>query len=271
MTPRQVQILTVLGVAAAVLIAVLVTVLVVGWGDPEAAPTSPAAPATTSTPSPTTAPTSTTTSTPTTTSSSATSTTRTTSTTTTTLPPVACPGPGVGTLPSDDHALASSTGDLDGDGAADRLLIHRSFSPTRFLAVELSYGFTAQTAVAPDQEMAVRSVNLGGPPDLALTERRYSATYREVIFYRFADCRLEAVRLGPEAIAAFDAGADEGGIGGVMCTADGILVTSGSHGDAGYEVSSVTYRWDPETGELTAILDPVADHDEIYDQVGLDC
>ena len=254
MTPRRAQILIGLGVLVAVLLVVLVVALIIGWEDPVAAPTS--LPTTTSTAEPTTTSSSsstTTSSTSTTTSSTTTTSTSTTTTTTTTLPPGACAGSGAGPLPAGAAIEDEVGGDFDGDGVGDRLLVYRDATGGRWVRMELSYGHTADVAVASPGDVRIQAVNFGGHGDLAIIDQVRVMPIRSVSLYHLAACSFGVVSLRGGGVADFDVGRDEGGLRGVTCTDDGIVVTGGERlSPVEYEVHSLTYFWDPVAGEFVA-------------------
>jgi hypothetical protein len=238
-------------VVIAVLLVVLIVVMAIGWGDPEAAPTSLPTPvaveSTTTTTSPGTISLS-----PTTSTSTSTTTSSSTSTTTTTLPPLACPGAGAGPMEmGGNFSVLLTAGDFDGDGAEDRFLPYKDPAGAIRARVELSYGYAAELT---DPVWGVRltgalAVSLGGSADLAVAETVGHSSDGEATFLRMRGCELEVVRTSDDAEAYFLLGSTWVGLPGVTCRADGITVTSARpEGGGDWQVSSVTYRWDPAAG-----------------------
>lgn len=279
MTPRQVQILIGLGVLIAVLLVVLVAVLVIGGGDETAAPTSLPTTTSTSEPTSTTSTSSSTTSSTSPTTSSTTST-STTTTTTTTLPPGACAGPGAGPLPVGATVAVEVMGDFDGDGADDRFLVYEDSGGTYWARMELSYGYAA---VAPDPTpgpgvINAKSVDLGGPGELAIAESIASPSSRLATFYALYDCGLDAVRQSDGPLAQFPLRGSGLELAGITCRADGISVTRAASTDGTvWEVSTLDYSWDPVVGELVssmgaaAILHSPEDDAAILSQADWNC
>jgi len=280
--PRQVQTLIGLGVLIAVLLVVLVAVLVIGGGDETAAPTSLPTTTSTSEPTSTTSSSSTTTSTSSTTTSSTTttSTTTTSTSTTTTLPLGACAGPGAGPLPGDATIAVDVMGEFDGDGADDRFLVYRDSEGTYWARMELSYGYST---AAPDPTpgpgvINAKSVDLGGPAELAIAESIASPSSRVATFYALYGCSLDAVRQGGGTLAQFPLRGSGMELAGVTCRADGINVTRAASADGTvWEVSSIAYDWDPVIGELisgmgaAAILHSPEDDAVIMSQADWNC
>ena len=277
MTQRQVQILIGLAVVVAVLLVTLIAVMVIGWGDEEAAPTS--VPTTTSAPTSTTS-VATTTSTSTTTSSTSTSTTSTSTSTTTTLPASACPGMGAGPLPGGATVAVEVMGDFDGDGAEDRFLVYEDGGGHYRARVELSYGYSS---VAPDLVpgpgvINAKAVNLGGERDLAIAESIASASSRLAGFYALDGCDLEAARLADDTLAQFPLRGSGMALAGVTCNPDGINVTSAEDiGGGDWEASSIVYFWDPDAVAFTsgmgaaAVLHSPDDDDIIIGHADWNC
>jgi hypothetical protein len=277
MTQRQVQILIGLAVVVAVLLVALIAVMVIGWGDQEAAPTT--LPTTTSASTSTTS-VATTTSTSTTTSSTSTSTTSTSTTTTTTLPAGACPGTGAGPLPGAATVAVEVMGDFDGDGAGDRFLVYEDGGGHYRARVELSYGYSS---VAPDLVpgpgvINAKSVNLGGDRDLAIAESIASPSSRLASFWALRDCDLEAVRLDGDTLAQFPLRGSGMALAGVTCNPDGINVTSAEdRGGGDWAAASVVYFWDPDALAFSggmgaaAILHSPEDDDIIMGHADWNC
>jgi hypothetical protein len=191
------------------------------------------------------------------TSTSTATSTSTTATTTTTLPPGACVGAGAGLLPGGATIAVEGVGDFDGDGNEDRFLVYSDAPFTWWSRVELSYGYAA---VAPDSscyEVAgLRSVDLGGPAQLAVVESVDSMGLRRAAFYALHECSLDVVRQEDGTAGCFLLRDGPLAKRGITCREDGIEVTTATSADGiNWQASTSILYWDPLVGRF--LPDPV--------------
>ncbi len=197
----------------------------------------------------------------------------------TTTVAVACPGVGVGPIPTGAAEVTPLAGDFDGDGTQDRFVTYVDSGGLAWARVELSYGYATQVRVPGTTGVIDSRVNnFGAPGDIGITLSIGSPSTRVARFYAMYGCSLDLVTKGSGDVAEFSIGNLAMYKSGVTCTSAGLAATEASDiGGSQWEVSSVTYLWVPGLGELqgsmgaSAIFTSPADDDVINGAAQFNC
>lgn len=172
--------------------------------------------------------------------------------------------------------------DVDGDGAADRVLAYRRSDGARRVAVELAAGGTAAVDAraseieGPAPLSVVGGVDLGGDGDTVLAVTGAGASVVVVGLFQLVECDLARV--------SFPSGVDVelplgGGIthgDGIACTDQTLVRLSATSADGEtFDAHQTTYRIDgstlTEAGSETTTLTRATDGEEINRYYGIDC
>lgn len=194
--------------------------------------------------------------------------------------------------PDEAIRVEQVSGDLDGDGAADRLVTYAADSedPTFFLRVVTDAGYAAQAEL--DQASGFVDVRplgvtgIGADRPVVFVLEGASASAQLVSLWALHDlpqqpCALRRVTPpGPDAPEIFRVGGSAGGIGGLACRdvagtdATELVVTSATRAaDSRWEWRERAWTW-PGAGALAAVSQDagiVETQQQAADYAGLDC